>query len=63
MATKSNEPAKDDDDDDDQFDGSEKVLQAQTPVKGKTVDQEGGGDASQANGTLVPAVDLDLGGV
>lgn len=63
MATKGNETTQNDDQDDDQLDRTKEVLQAQTPLERKTVDQEGGGDACQTNAALVPPVDLNVGRV
>lgn len=63
VAAQGREARDDDDEEDDELDDAEGVLQPQAPFQGEAVDQEGGGDAGEADAALVPAVDGDLGGV
>jgi len=60
VAREGGEAGADDDEEDDELDDAEEVLQAQAPVQGEAVDQEGGRDAGEPDAALVPAVDLDV---
>lgn len=63
MSAESDEAAEDDDENNDDLDYAESVLEPDTPFESTAVNEEGGGDASKANTTLVPAVNLYIGGV
>lgn len=63
VTTESNETTKDDDQDDDDLDNTEEVLKSDTPFESETMDEEGDGDASHTDTTLVPSIDLYVGGV
>lgn len=63
VTAEGNEASDDHEEDNGELDPAEKVLQAQTPLEGGTVDDEGRGDASETDTTLVEAGDLNVGGV
>lgn len=63
MTTKGNPAGDNDDQDDDDLDGAEEVLKTDTPLDRGGMDQEGGSDAGETDSTLVPSVDLNVGGV
>lgn len=48
------------DEDNDELNDTQQVLQSQSPLQSKTVNQESSGDAGKTNSTLVPAIDFDL---
>lgn len=55
------ERSDDNDEEDDDLDGSEEVLEADSPFQDRAVDQEGGGDDSQTDASLVPGSGLNAG--
>lgn len=63
VAAESGETTDDHDKNDAQLDEAKGVLEAKTPLESAAVDEESSRDASQTNGTLVPSVDLLVGGV
>lgn len=63
VTAESDETADDHDEDDGQLDEAKGVLEAKTPLESAAVDEESSRDASQTNSTLVPSVDLLVGGV
>ena len=57
-------PTSDDDkQNDNQLDDTEQILQKQTPFHRQGVDEESNGDTGQADTTLVPSPDFDIGRV
>lgn len=52
-----------DQDNDEDLQDTKEVLQSNTPFQSSTVDEKGGGQASQGNTTLVPAGDFNLRGM
>lgn len=63
MASKGSESRADDQEQNQKLDNAQEVLKAETPVHGKGVNQESSCDTGESDTTLVPAVDLDTGGV
>jgi len=62
-ASEGGEARDDDDQENRKLDEAEEVLQTKTPFEGETVDKESGSDACEANTTLVPATDFNVGSV
>ena len=63
VAAKCNPARHHNDQHDDEFNYTEKVLESETPLESGAMDQEGSGDTSKADTSLVPSINFDIGGV
>lgn len=63
VASKGSESGADDQEKNQKLDNAQEVLKTETPVHGECVNQESNCDTGESDTTLVPAVDLDTGGV
>jgi hypothetical protein len=63
MASEGHPAANDNEHDNDKLDHTKEVLEVKAPFQGKGVDEEGGGNTGKTNATLVPAINLDIGGI
>ena len=62
MAPEGDEAGDDDEDEDDELENPEEVLKAKTPLDGGSVDNEGEGDAGEADETESPPTGCNVGG-
>lgn len=63
VSTEGDKSGNDDDQDNDDLDYTEDILKTKTPLESSAMDDKCGGDTSQTDTTLVPTVDLLVGGV
>jgi hypothetical protein len=63
VSTEGDKAGNDDDQDDDDLDYAQDVLKTKTPLESSAMDDKGDSDTGQTDTTLVPTVDLLVGGV